>query len=65
MAVERIFRCDGPDCERHVQTASTQPPVFLTVTEDAGAELHFCSWDCILKHAATKPPAEVIPVEPV
>lgn len=64
MSVERIFRCDGPECERHVQTPLIRPPVFLTVSPDEGDDLHFCTWDCVLKHAAEKPPSEVIPAEP-
>jgi hypothetical protein len=35
---------------------------FLTIEEDAGRTLHFCSWDCILKHAAEMPPIEIVPV---
>jgi hypothetical protein len=61
MAIERTFHCDWRECERHVVTPGTHPPTFLTVAEDAGEELHFCSWDCILKHAAEIPPLEVIP----
>jgi hypothetical protein len=62
MSIERIFYCDGPDCERHVRTASPRSSSFLTVTEGAGRSLHFCSWDCVLRHAAEKPPTEVIPM---
>ncbi len=60
MSIERIFYCDWRECETHVRTASTRPQSFLTITEEAGRPLHFCSWDCILKHAAEKPPVEVI-----
>jgi len=60
VSIERIFYCDAPDCERHARTASPRVAAFLTVTEGAGRSLHFCSWDCILKHAAEKPPTEVI-----
>lgn len=62
MSIERIFHCDADGCERHVKTTGTRPPTFLTVGEDAGDDLHFCSWDCVLHHAATFPPQEVIPV---
>lgn len=62
MSIERVFTCDSEDCERHVRTTSTHPPTFIAVTEDAGDALHFCSWDCVLKFAATKPPMEVIPM---
>lgn len=61
MSIERLFHCDGPECERHVQTASARPPVFLTVRDGADS-LHFCTWDCLLKHAASKPPSEVFPM---
>lgn len=61
MSIERIFYCDWRECETHMQTTSTRPMSFLTVTEGAGRSQHFCSWDCILKHAAEIPPVEVIP----
>lgn len=65
MSIRRVFGCDGPECEKHVQTGAEQPPTFLTVIEnpgylhETGAEFHFCSWDCVLKHAATVPPTEI------
>ena len=65
MSIERIFYCDWREGETHAQTASTRPVSFLTVTEGTGRSLHFCSWDCILKHAAEKPPVEIIPFEEV
>jgi len=59
--IERIFYCDGPDCERHVQTASPRPRGgFLFVTWDSKT-LHFCGWDCVLRFAAKQEPEEVIP----
>jgi hypothetical protein len=61
MSIERIFYCDWRDCEGHVRTASPRPRSFLTVTEGTGRSLHFCTWDCVLKHAADMPPVEVIP----
>jgi hypothetical protein len=60
VSIERIFYCDWRECERHAQTAGTRPQTFLTLTEGTGRSLHFCSWDCILRHAAEKPPAEVV-----
>ena len=60
MSIERIFYCDGPDCERHARTARSRPTDFITVTEGTGRSLHFCEWDCVLKHAAEKPPTEVV-----
>ncbi len=61
MSIERVFYCDWHECERHVQTAQLRPATFITVTEGAGRSQHFCSWDCILRHAAEKPPTEVVP----
>ncbi len=62
MSIERIFYCDGPECERHVQTAQSRPQAgFVFVTEGGSiATMHFCNWDCVLKYAATKPPVEVV-----
>jgi hypothetical protein len=62
MSIERTFYCDGPECERHVQTALSRPTAgFIFVTEGgSAATLHFCNWDCVMKYAATKPPLEVI-----
>lgn len=62
MSVERIFHCDGPECDHHVRSRLEQPPVFLTMTsrEPDRVELHFCGWDCVLRHAATKEPETVI-----
>jgi hypothetical protein len=62
MSIERVFYCDGPDCETNVRTASSRPATFIIVTEDAGRSLHFCTWDCVLRHAAEKPPVEAIPM---
>jgi hypothetical protein len=45
-----------------VQTASTSALPFITITEGAGRSLHFCDWECVLKHAAAKPPVETIPL---
>lgn len=62
MSIERVFYCDWRECERHVRTASLRSDSFFTVTEGSGRSLHFCSWDCILRHAAEKPPAEIVPM---
>lgn len=62
MTIERIFHCDGPDCERHVRTAASRPQAgYVFITEGgSAATLHFCNWDCVLKYAAAKPPVEVV-----
>jgi hypothetical protein len=61
MSIERVYYCDWRDCETHARTAAARPPMtFLSVAESGCRPLHFCSWDCILKHAAEKPPVEVV-----
>jgi hypothetical protein len=60
MSIERIFHCDGPDCERHGITPQMRHPMFLTVIEGED-ELYFCGWDCVLSFAARKEPEEIIP----
>lgn len=59
MTIERIFHCDGPECERYMRTMRTRTEHFLVVS-DGGTSLHFCGWDCVLRHAATKEPEQVI-----
>jgi hypothetical protein len=62
MSIERIYHCDWRECEGHARTSRPSPPTsFLTVSEE-GRSLHFCTWDCLLRHAAEKPPVEVIPM---
>jgi len=67
VSVERIFHCDWRECGAHVRTAAAEPSSgFLSVREHDGraAEaLHFCSWDCVLKYAAEKPPTERVAFE--
>ena len=60
MSISRIYFCDWRDCNHHVQSASLRPPLFLTVEEGPGDPLHFCTWDCVLRYAAEKPPCETI-----
>lgn len=60
MSIERVFHCDGPDCERHVRTAASRPTSGLLTITGEGAALHFCGWDCVLRHAAAKEPETVI-----
>lgn len=62
MSIERVFYCDWRECEGHTRTARSRATDMITVTERAGHSQHFCSWDCILKHAAEKPPVETIPL---
>jgi hypothetical protein len=61
VSVERTFRCDGPDCERHMVTQKTVPEAFLTVTQPIDSlEMHFCGWDCVLRHAGQQEPEEIV-----
>jgi len=62
MSIERIFYCDARDCGNHVRTARPRPASLIIVTEAAGRPQHFCTWDCLLREAAEKPPKEVIPL---
>jgi hypothetical protein len=62
MSIERVFYCDWRDCGNNVRTARSRPDSGLIyVTDHPGPTLHFCSWDCVLKHAAEKPPVEFFP----
>ena len=65
MAIERTFYCDAPECDGHVRTAGRRTaPGMITAKDRMGgptATLHFCSWDCVLKYAATVEPVETIP----
>jgi hypothetical protein len=60
MTIERVFYCDGPECERHVRTVATRPASGLLTITGEGKPLHFCGWDCVLRHAATKEPEKVV-----
>ena len=64
MSIERVFHCDGPDCQVHIRTMAARPATgFLTATEQwpgRRATHHFCSWDCVLRFAAAKTPLEAI-----
>jgi len=60
MSIERVFHCDGPECDRHVRTAGTRPTTFLAVAATGEPTLHFCGWDCVLRFAASKEPETVI-----
>lgn len=64
MAIERIYHCDGPDCDRSVRCSGGAPRSrLLTVTWVAAghrAVLHFCGWDCTLRFAATQEPEDVV-----
>lgn len=60
--IERIYYCDGPDCEREWRKQAHRE-LEMPVITNAGPTLHFCGWDCVLKFAATKEP-EIIVEDP-
>ncbi len=60
VSVERTFRCDGPNCERHLVTTLPEPAVFLTVKRDVDPDSHFCGWDCVLRYAGQIQPEEIV-----
>lgn len=65
MARETTYYCEAPDCKTHVR-AMCEPPAtgFLVVRErvpsEPVSERDFCSWDCVMRFAATLEPTEVI-----
>lgn len=68
MRLEGTVHCDGPDCEHsaHVNVIAMEQqrlPNFLRLIEygDRDHHLAFCSYDCVMKWCAQKPPTEVIP----
>ncbi len=69
MARETTYHCEGPDCAKHV-TAMCKPPAtgFLVVRERIPSERptdrDFCSWDCVMRFAATLEPTEVLDFDP-
>lgn len=65
MSIERIIRCDGPDCEVHQHTLKADPYVpvgWIRATEGSEEQpngpWHFCTWNCGMKFAAQVPPPE-------
>lgn len=69
LSIERVFHCDGPECDRRIRIPTTRarprPDTgLLTVTGDGGP-LHFCGWDCVLRHAAQKEPETIVPGSPL
>jgi len=61
MSVEQVYHCDWRECGGHARSAGDQPPSsFIAVSEEATAPHYFCTWDCLLKFAAERPPTEVV-----
>ncbi len=64
MSVERIFHCDGPDCGGHIRTMADFPSSGFIRTYERwpgfDEEHHFCTWDCLLRFAAARPPVEIV-----
>jgi hypothetical protein len=64
MAIDQIFICDGPDCTGNVRTAADFPSTGFIRTYERwpgfDQEHHFCTWDCLLRFAAARPPVEIV-----
>jgi len=64
MAIDQIFMCDGPDCTGSIRTAADFPSTGFIRTYERwpgfDSEHHFCTWDCLLRFAAARPPVEVV-----
>ena len=53
--MSRAWHCDGPGCDTWtVNQLDTMRWPILTATQ------HFCTWDCIMRFAASKTPTVVI-----
>ena len=72
MSIERTWRCDASDCERHTGAFPHPhpPPGFLMLlyegisTQTVPALVGiFCGNDCLLRHAAATEASETIPLE--
>ncbi len=65
MSRETTYFCEAPGCNSHVR-AMCEPPAtsFLVVREripsEPVSERDFCSWDCVMRFAATLDPIETI-----
>lgn len=63
MSYQSFIHCDYDDCDTHVSMEMVKDAGFFTIFDgiypiDAYIVKHFCSWDCIMKYAASKPPLE-------
>jgi hypothetical protein len=55
MTIEHTYYCDDPDCENHSKHAH----YLIRLTEmQLTKQLHFCSWDCVLRFGAQFAPSE-------
>lgn len=56
------YHCDWKDCDTF--TFHPKRHGFLTIKGGGvGGNLHFCSWDCVLKFSAQFEPMEEIPLD--
>lgn len=64
MSLDPVYRCDGPtdatfEEHDHCVVHSGSAADFITVRDFDGRELHFCTWDCLMRRAAMVEPCEV------
>lgn len=69
MSVAHTYRCDGEDCEVHVQSCDPPPRAeFLRVLANEGHDepvtFDFCGWGCLTRFAFRQPSPETIPYGP-
>jgi hypothetical protein len=64
MPREITYRCAGPDCPVHIQSATPAPSrgwIVVQEREDGAMKtFDFCGWSCVLKFAGRIEPEEVI-----
>lgn len=54
------WHCDGPGCDRWQRVYAWPDTWTASWIGIPDANLHFCTWDCVLKYAATKTPTEEV-----
>ena len=52
--------CDREGCDTWSRNPKAHGFLAVNWRGDWGTKMDFCSWDCILRYGATKPPMEVI-----
>lgn len=60
--MSKAYHCDADDCDSW--TYHKRKHGFLTITGQGPGELHFCSWDCVLKFSAKFEPMDIYSENP-